>query len=44
MIVPFGLAVALASVAAGVMAGGWVMTFKVLRPNFGKLNSHHGHR
>ena len=38
MIVPFGLAVALASVAAGVMAGGWVMTFKVLRPNFGKLN------
>lgn len=38
MIVPFGLAVALASVAAGVMAGGWVMTFKVLQPNFGKLN------
>jgi len=38
MIVPFGLAVALASVAAGVIAGGWVMTFKVLQPNFGKLN------
>ncbi|HET8869128.1 MAG TPA: EscU/YscU/HrcU family type III secretion system export apparatus switch protein, partial [Aquabacterium sp.] len=38
MVVPFGLAVALASVAASVVSGGWVMTFKVLRPNFGKLN------
>lgn len=38
MVVPFGLAVALASVVAGVVSGGWVMTFKVLRPNFGKLN------
>jgi flagellar biosynthetic protein FlhB len=38
MIVPFGLGVALASVAAGVLAGGWVMSFKVIAPNFGKLN------
>ncbi|MGE5451215.1 MAG: flagellar biosynthesis protein FlhB [Acidobacteriota bacterium] len=38
MIVPFGVGVALASVAAGVLAGGWVMSFKVLAPNFGKLN------
>ena len=38
MVVPFGLGVALASVAAGVLSGGWVMSFKVLAPNFGKLN------
>ena len=33
-----GLGVAIASVAAGVLSGGWVMSFKVLAPNFGKLN------
>jgi len=38
MVVPFGLGVALASVAAGVLAGGWVMSFKVLFPKFDKLN------
>jgi flagellar biosynthetic protein FlhB len=38
MIVPFGAGVALASVAAGILAGGWVLSFKVLFPNFGKLN------
>jgi len=38
IVVPLGLGVALASVAAGVMAGGWVMSFKVIMPNFGKIN------
>ncbi|MES2089582.1 MAG: EscU/YscU/HrcU family type III secretion system export apparatus switch protein [Pseudomonadota bacterium] len=34
MVVPFGAGLALAS----VVAGGWVMTFKVVFPDFGKLN------
>lgn len=38
MIVPFSLSIVLASAAASVMAGGWVMSFKVISPNFGKLN------
>jgi flagellar biosynthetic protein FlhB len=38
MIVPFASGIALASVAASVLAGGWVMSFKVVAPNFGKLN------
>jgi len=38
IVVPFSLSVALASAAASVMAGGWVMSFKVVSPNFGKLN------
>ncbi len=38
IVVPFSLSVALASAAASVMAGGWVMSFKVISPNFGKLN------
>lgn len=38
VIVPFGAGVALAAVAASVMAGGWVMSFQVISPNFGKLN------
>ncbi len=38
MVVPVGLGVALASTAASVASGGWVMSFKVLAPNFGKLN------
>jgi flagellar biosynthetic protein FlhB len=38
VIVPFSLCIGLASAAASVMAGGWVMSFKVISPNFGKLN------
>lgn len=38
IVVPFALGIALASVAASILAGGWVMSFKVLTPNFGKLN------
>jgi flagellar biosynthetic protein FlhB len=38
MIVPFSLSIGLASAAASVLAGGWVMSFKVISPNFGKLN------
>jgi flagellar biosynthetic protein FlhB len=38
MIVPFALSIGLASAAASVMAGGWVLSFKVITPNFGKLN------
>lgn len=38
MVVPFALGLALASVAASVLAGGWVMSFKVVAPDFGKLN------
>lgn len=38
IIVPFSLSIGLASAAASVMAGGWVMSFKVISPNFGKLN------
>lgn len=36
--VPFGVAVALGSVAASVAAGGWVMSFQVISPKFSKLN------
>ena len=32
------LGAVVASVAAGVLAGGWVMSFKVLFPKFDKLN------
>lgn len=38
MVVPVGAGVALASVAASVMAGGWVMSFGVISPKFSKLN------
>ncbi|MDE2400069.1 MAG: flagellar biosynthesis protein FlhB [Burkholderiales bacterium] len=38
MVIPFGAGVALASLAASVLAGGWVMSLKVIFPNFGKLN------
>jgi flagellar biosynthetic protein FlhB len=38
MVVPFGAGVALASAAAAVLAGGWVMSFQVIFPKFGKLN------
>ena len=36
--VPFGVAVALGSVAASVAAGGWVMSFQIISPKFSKLN------
>jgi flagellar biosynthetic protein FlhB len=36
--VPFGLAVMLGSVVASVAAGGWVMSFQIIAPKFGKLN------
>ncbi|MFN3914333.1 MAG: flagellar biosynthesis protein FlhB [Aquabacterium sp.] len=42
LVVPFGLAIALASLAAGVLAGGWVMSFKALSPKFSKLNPING--
>ena len=38
LVVPFGLAIALASLAAGVLAGGWVLSFKAVAPKFSKLN------
>lgn len=38
VVVPFSLSIGLASTAASMMAGGWVMSFKVISPNFGKLN------
>jgi flagellar biosynthetic protein FlhB len=38
MVVPFSLSIGLASAAASVVSGGWVMSFKVIMPNFGKLN------
>jgi flagellar biosynthetic protein FlhB len=38
VVVPFALAVGLASAAASVMAGGWVMSFQVISPKFSKLN------
>ncbi len=38
MVIPFGLGLAVAAVAASVLAGGWVMSFKLVFPDFGKLN------
>ncbi len=38
VVVPFAASIALASTAASVMAGGWVMSFKVITPKFSKLN------
>ena len=38
IIVPFALSIGLASAAASVMSGGWVMSFKVIQPKFSKLN------
>lgn len=37
-VVPLGLMVALAAVAAAVISGGWNMTFKPLMPAFSKIN------
>lgn len=38
IVVPFALGIGIASAAASVMAGGWVMSFKVISPKFSKLN------
>jgi flagellar biosynthesis protein FlhB len=38
LVVPFGLAIALAALAASVMSGGWVLSFKTVAPKFSKLN------
>lgn len=38
VVIPFALGIALASVVASVVAGGWVMSFKVIQPKFSKLN------
>ncbi len=38
LVIPLALSVGAASAAASVAAGGWVMSFSVIAPNFGKLN------
>ncbi len=38
MVVPLGVVLALAAVAAGVGAGGWMLSFKAIAPDFSKLN------
>jgi flagellar biosynthetic protein FlhB len=38
LVIPLALSVGAASAAASVAAGGWVMSFKVIAPNFGKLD------
>jgi len=38
VVAPLGAGIALASVGAGVMAGGWMMSFKVISPKFSKLD------
>ena len=38
LVIPLALSVGVASAAASVAAGGWVMSFKVIAPNFGKLD------
>jgi flagellar biosynthesis protein FlhB len=38
VVLPFAAGIMLAAVAASVLAGGWVMSFKVLQPKFSKLN------
>jgi flagellar biosynthetic protein FlhB len=38
LVIPLALSVGVASAAASVAAGGWVMSFQVIYPNFGKLN------
>jgi flagellar biosynthesis protein FlhB len=37
-VLPFGAAIALISVVAGVLAGGWNFTLKAIEPKFGKFN------
>jgi flagellar biosynthesis protein FlhB len=38
LVIPLALCVGVASVASSVIAGGWVMSFKVIAPKFSKLN------
>ena len=38
VVLPFAAGIMLAAVAASVLAGGWVMSFKVLQPKFSALN------
>ncbi len=38
LVIPLALCVGLASAASSVIAGGWVMSFKVISPKFSKLN------
>jgi flagellar biosynthesis protein FlhB len=38
MVVPMGLAIAVAAAASSVISGGWMFSMKVVFPNFGKLN------
>ncbi|HEX5371206.1 MAG TPA: flagellar biosynthesis protein FlhB [Aquabacterium sp.] len=38
VVIPLGAGIALAAVGAGVISGGWMLSFKVIAPNFGKLN------
>jgi len=38
LVVPLGLGIALAAASASVIAGGWVMSFKIIAPKFSKLN------
>jgi flagellar biosynthetic protein FlhB len=38
VVLPLGVVLALAAVAAGVGAGGWMLSFKVIAPKFSKLD------
>lgn len=38
VVIPLGLVIGLAAVAAGVGAGGWMLSFKVIAPKFSKLD------
>lgn len=38
MVIPFALGIGLASAAASIASGGWVMSFKVVFPKFSKLD------
>jgi flagellar biosynthetic protein FlhB len=38
MVVPFGAGIGIASAAASILSGGWVMSFQVVFPKFSKLN------
>lgn len=38
LVIPLAAGIGLASAAASIVSGGWVMSFKVLEPKFSKLN------
>ncbi|NUZ05951.1 flagellar biosynthesis protein FlhB [Piscinibacter koreensis] len=38
VVLPFGVAMAIAAIAAGLAIGGWTWTFKPMMPNLGTLN------